>query len=286
MLYVFIFFLIPISLQFDCEPGYVLYNNNCVPCSDSNCLVCSSVLPHSCYECTPSFTLYERQCAVSDCKKIKHCSLCNNNECLKCSGICILDNGKCNCTEKIVIIIVCILIGVLALGVVIYCLVKPSRIRNTAIINIVNMRQETINEQGELELDNTLIKNYTTPFIILDNYLAETTTPELCIKFECNGFCSTIYEDNDKQRVMIKYLFRDVNIGYPKQRGCMIPFMKWIKKMLLSFGVLTLLSGLIQIAMFGCGVSLFLVDVTGKINDKEPIMNDKKVEMTSTQKIV
>ena len=105
-------------------------------------------------------------------------------------------------------------------------------------------------------------------------------------KFECNGFCSTIYEDNDKQRVMIKYLFRDVNIGYQKQRGCMIPFMKWIKKMLLSFGVLTLLSGLIQIAMFGCGVSLFLVDVTGKINDKEPIMNDKKVEMTSTQKIV
>ena len=48
-----------------------------------------------------------------------------------------------------------------------------------------------INEQGELELDNTLIKNYTTPFIILDNYLAETTTPELCIKFECNGFEET-----------------------------------------------------------------------------------------------
>lgn len=48
-----------------------------------------------------------------------------------------------------------------------------------------------INEQGELKLDNTLIKNYTTPFIILDNYLAETTTPELCIKFECNGFEET-----------------------------------------------------------------------------------------------
>ena len=45
-----------------------------------------------------------------------------------------------------------------------------------------------INEQGELELDNTLIKNYTTPFIILDDYLAETTTPELCIEFEYQGF--------------------------------------------------------------------------------------------------
>ena len=48
-----------------------------------------------------------------------------------------------------------------------------------------------INEQGELELDNTLIKNYTTPFIILDDYLAETTTPELCIEFEYNGFHET-----------------------------------------------------------------------------------------------
>lgn len=45
-----------------------------------------------------------------------------------------------------------------------------------------------INEQGELELDNTLIKDYTTPFIILDDYLAETTTPEMCIKFEYKGF--------------------------------------------------------------------------------------------------
>ena len=45
-----------------------------------------------------------------------------------------------------------------------------------------------INEQGELELDNTLIKEYTKPFIVLDDYLAETSTPELCIEFEYNGF--------------------------------------------------------------------------------------------------
>ena len=45
-----------------------------------------------------------------------------------------------------------------------------------------------INEQGELELDNTLTKDYTKPFVILDDYLAETTTPEMCIKFEYQGF--------------------------------------------------------------------------------------------------
>lgn len=215
MLYVFIFLLIPISLQFDCEPGYVLYNNNCVPCSDSNCLVCSSVLPHSCYECTPSFTLYERQCAVSDCKKIKHCSLCNNNECLKCSGICILDNGKCNCTEKIVIIIVCILIGVLALGVVIYCLVKPSRIRNTAIINIVNMRQETINEQREFikikhANENMDLEDYDdlfekSKFVIGKNI--ENKKCDLCKKQQCNLKLSCgcfICNEDDKKLLLDK----------------------------------------------------------------------------------
>lgn len=48
-----------------------------------------------------------------------------------------------------------------------------------------------INNYGELELDNILIKDYTDPFIILDDYLAETTTPEMCIKFEYNGFEET-----------------------------------------------------------------------------------------------
>ena len=48
-----------------------------------------------------------------------------------------------------------------------------------------------INEQGELELDNTLIKEYTKSFIVLDDYLAETTTPEMCIEFEYNGFHET-----------------------------------------------------------------------------------------------
>lgn len=150
---------------------------------------------------------------------------------------------------------------------------------------IVNIKQCSKSIKNQIENDsekkayNKEIKDFNlNKFATYWKYIEE--------KFECNGFCSTIYEDNDKQRMMIKYLFRDVNIGYPKQRGCMIPFMKWIKKMLLSFGVLTLLSGLIQVAMFGCGVSLFLVDVTGKINDKEPIMSDKKVEMSSTQKIV
>lgn len=149
MFYVLFFLLIPISSSSDCAPGYVLSNSQCVKCFDSNCILCSTILPHSCYECTPDFILYDRRCANSECKNIKHCSLCEGNECLKCSGICIVDNGKCNCTEKIVIIIVCILIGIIVVGIVIYCMVKPSKIRNTSIIHIVNMRQENVNEQND-----------------------------------------------------------------------------------------------------------------------------------------
>ena len=62
------------------------------------------------------------------------------------------------------------------------------------IVPLTNMVNVTvydcfINEQGELvKLDNALIKEYTKPFIVLDDYLAETSTPELCIEFEYNGF--------------------------------------------------------------------------------------------------
>lgn len=80
--------------------------------------------PHSCYECSSSFTLYEKQCGLSECDHIKHCFLCNQNECIKCKSICILSNGECKCTERIVIIIVCIILSILVVGLVIYCLTK------------------------------------------------------------------------------------------------------------------------------------------------------------------
>ncbi|MGN1270936.1 MAG: hypothetical protein ACI4UX_03015 [Clostridia bacterium] len=46
----------------------------------------------------------------------------------------------------------------------------------------------SLNNDGEIKLANVLIKDYTEPFIIIDDYLAETTTPEICIRFEHQGF--------------------------------------------------------------------------------------------------
>lgn len=105
-------------------------------------------------------------------------------------------------------------------------------------------------------------------------------------KFECSGFCSTIHKGNNDNYVpMIKYMFTDVNIGIPKRRGCMIPFMRWIKKMLLSFGIFTLLSSIIQIGTCVSSICLFCLDVTGDVKEDIPPGGvEQKVEMVGQQK--
>ena len=65
----------------------------------------------------------------------------------------------------------------------------------------------------------------------------------------------------------------------------MIPFMRWIKKMLLSFGVFTLLSSIIQIGTCVSSICLFCLDVTGDVKDDlPPGVEEQKVEMVGQQK--
>ena len=45
-----------------------------------------------------------------------------------------------------------------------------------------------INDKGELELDNTLISNTVGSFVLLDDYMPESTTPTMCIKLKYHGF--------------------------------------------------------------------------------------------------
>ena len=62
-------------------------------------------------------------------------------------------------------------------------------------------------------------------------------------KFECTGFCATIYTpDPDRtstgsnlprQIPMVKYLFSDVNKGPVKNRGCMQPLLKYVSDLCL-----------------------------------------------------
>ena len=89
-------------------------------------------------------------------------------------------------------------------------------------------------------------------------------------KFDCTGFCSTVYQytgqtssNNDAlfkqaplQMPMFKYLFSDINRGIPKHRGCMKPILDWLPKMLISFGSFALFAALVQFGLFILSISL------------------------------
>ena len=45
-----------------------------------------------------------------------------------------------------------------------------------------------INDQGEVELDDTLLSDTVGGFVLIDDCMPESTTPKLCIHIECNGF--------------------------------------------------------------------------------------------------
>ena len=202
-LLIFLAFLIKLSFQ-DCPKGYISINGNCKMCADPNCLYCKTSSPHSCFECDSSFTLYERQCGISECDHLKHCSLCNQNECIKCKSICILSNGECKCTERIVIIIVCIILSLLVVGLVIYCLTKPQGIR------IVPMQARNIIEGGKLGKikttnENLDLEDYDDVFMknrIIIGKNIENKKCELCrkqpvnLKLSCGCF---LCMDDDKK---------------------------------------------------------------------------------------
>ena len=89
-------------------------------------------------------------------------------------------------------------------------------------------------------------------------------------KFDCTGFCSTVYQYPGQaittgdalfnkaplQMPMFKYLFSNINRGIPKHRGCMKPILDWLPKMLISFGSFALFAALVQFGLFILSISL------------------------------
>ena len=112
-------------------------------------------------------------------------------------------------------------------------------------------------------------------------------------KFECTGFCRTIYEPDSaspgyyqapntltnapKQRELIKYIFSDVNKGMPKHRGCMIQIMKWLPRMLISFGSFALFASIVQICLLV--LALMLLRHNNENVGIEHIVKEEQIEM-------
>ena len=124
-------------------------------------------------------------------------------------------------------------------------------------------------------------------------------------KFDCTGFCKTIYEPNEdmigyykddnylknapNQKELIKFIFSDVNKGLPKHRGCMNQLMKWLPKMLISFGSFALFASLVQICLLVLALLLLkqndeIVEINHEVKPQEIELNENKQEENKSLK--
>lgn len=101
-------------------------------------------------------------------------------------------------------------------------------------------------------------------------------------KFHCTGSCSANYENEEgKQIRMGKYLFSGINKGIPKRKGCTFKVMKWLKKILISYGAFALVSGVLQIAVSGMALAEFsknrnsIIDLSESKSPGESLISNK-----------
>ena len=121
---IFIFFIIYIHIVF-------ISNGKC---KDENCLECS-ISGQNCFECKKGFINHNKICGIK-CKSIVNCQICNidKTKCIKCRSNCVYNGSICDCTERYVLIIVCIFITVSTVSVVCFCLMSTPHRRNVYYI--------------------------------------------------------------------------------------------------------------------------------------------------------
>jgi len=81
-----------------CNLNYQLSNSKlCIPdkCYDSNCNICTSGNPKSCFECKTNYYRYNGECYDSCKKDCIKCDIYNRNNCLICNPGYHIESGKC-----------------------------------------------------------------------------------------------------------------------------------------------------------------------------------------------
>jgi hypothetical protein len=115
-------------------------------------------------------------------------------------------------------------------------------------------------------------------------------------KFECSGFCQTNYQVYDLknqeeeelinysgQIPLVKYIFSDFSKGPVKHKGCFKLLVNWIIKFLLSFGIIGLASGLLQLIILLFQISL-LFEMFNSVHDEYENNNKEEEEAVSELK--
>ena len=103
-----------------------IYYTNCEKCKDENCEKCTSDKSY-CYKCKEGFINHYHMCGIK-CNSIINCQICSSDKtkCIKCKPNCSFNGILCDCTERYVLIIVCILIAISTISITCFCLMNIS----------------------------------------------------------------------------------------------------------------------------------------------------------------
>lgn len=110
-----------------CDEGYLYDQGNCIPCLDDQCGMCKNNSLSSCIRCKIGFEVVNHKCG-KECIHIDNCKVCTTNltQCIRCNKGCQLSNLECSCIERIAIISSCVILSLIVIGIVIFCLTKPT----------------------------------------------------------------------------------------------------------------------------------------------------------------
>lgn len=144
------------TICMSCEEGYVLENNKCNKCDDSYCKFCVTTNKYSCYECKSEYILKGKICGSKCLTSISYCDICepNTNNCIYCNNGCDVQDGKCSCSSRKLLIIFLAIGSFLIIIIIILCLTKVNEMRNLKISQLIF---DSIEPQKEKEREN---KNY------------------------------------------------------------------------------------------------------------------------------
>ena len=107
-------------------------------CSDKACMACSLDDDKYCFKCKPGFIRYYAKCG-KECSSIMNCLLCDREEkkCIRCKSNCIFNGTYCDCTQRYILVIVCLVFTIFMISAFFFCLIHKTFVRTFATFNFL-----------------------------------------------------------------------------------------------------------------------------------------------------
>lgn len=130
-------------------------------CTDESCMSCSLDGSY-CFKCKPGFKRFYSKCGKK-CSSILNCNLCDATEkkCVRCKSNCIFNGTICDCTERYVLAVVCLVFTIFMIFIFLFCLMHSSFVRVFASFGYLSGRfSPSILNMTDISRNNNIYTNF------------------------------------------------------------------------------------------------------------------------------